>query len=278
MVILQKEVVSMHRLKKMLLEQMDYESRLLERFEKEIKIIPEGSLCLKKVKGNAYIYFQNKKLSENRLLSPKNKDEAYLIEKLRNKFFIKKSIHQLRKNKKIMEALLECFIPFDPGEIRNKLAPVYKEVQIIEWKSDMELELEKWKVEKKSENFLHPEGLRHISSKGQRVRSKSETIIADLLDYKDILYKYEEPLNINGQNFLPDFTILRTFDNRIIYWEHFGMIYDAEYRKNMEVKLLAYGNSGIIPWDNLIITFDSEEGNIDVSMISAVIDKMLLLK
>jgi len=267
----------MHRLKKMLLEQMDYESILLEKFENELKIVPPGSLSLKKVKGKSYIYYQNKKLAVNRLLSPKNKDDAYLIEKIRSKFFVKKSIHQLRKNNKIMETLLRSFVPFDPGEIRNQLAPVYKEVQIIEWKSDMELALEKWKGENNSKNFLYPEGLRHISSKGQRVRSKSETIIADLLDYKNISYKYEEPLNIKGQNFLPDFTILRTFDNRIIYWEHFGMIYDADYRKNMEAKLLAYGNSGIIPWDNLITTFDSNEGNIDVSIISAVIDKMLLL-
>jgi len=267
----------MHRLKKMLLEQMDYENSLLEIFEHELKTMPEGSLCLKKVKGNSYIYYQNKKVSENRLLSPKNEEEAYFIERIRRKFFIKKSIHQLRKNSKIMGELLGSFIPFDPGEIRNQLAPVYKEVQIIEWKSGMELALEKWKMENKDESFLYPEGLRHISSRGVRVRSKSETIIADLLDFKNILYKYEEPLNIKGQNFLPDFTILRAFDNRIIYWEHFGMIYDPNYRMNMEAKLLAYGNSGIVPWDNLIMTFDSNEGSIDVSTISAIIDKMLLL-
>jgi hypothetical protein len=277
MVRLQKEVLNMHRLKKMLVEQMDYESTLLERFEKEMQIMPEGSLCLKKVKGNSYIYYQNKKLSENRLLSPKKKEDSDLIGKIRKKFFIKKSIYQLRENRKIAEVMLRNFNPFDPEVIRNQLGSVYKEVQIIEWKSFMELELEKWK-ENKNENFLHPEGLKHISAKGQRVRSKSETIIADLLDYKNIIYKYEEPLNLNGQNFLPDFTILRSFDSRTVYWEHFGMIYDLEYRKNMEAKLLAYGNSGIIPWDNLIITFDSEEGSIDVSIISAVIDNMLLLK
>lgn len=44
----------MHRLKKMLLEQMDYESILLERFEKEMLTYSEGSLSLKNVKGNAY--------------------------------------------------------------------------------------------------------------------------------------------------------------------------------------------------------------------------------
>ena len=256
---------------------MDYESKLLERFEKEILTFPEGSLSLKKVKGNAYIYLQNKTLAERRLLSPKKKEDADMIEKIRKKYFVKKSISQLRKNKKIMESLLRGLNPFDPGEIRNQMSSVYREVQIIEWKSKMDLALEKWKVKDKGESFLYPEGLRHISAKGQRVRSKSEAIIADLLDYKNILYKYEEPLNICGQKFSPDFTIFRSFDNRIIYWEHFGMINDTEYKKNMEMKLLAYRNSEIIPWDNLILTFDSIEGNIDVSMISAIIDKMLLI-
>lgn len=267
----------MHRLKKMLLEQRDYESILLERFEKEILTFPEGSLSLKKVKGNAYIYLENKTLTERRLLSPKKKEDADMIEKIRKKYFVKKSIPQLRKNKKILETLSRDLNPFDPGEIRNQMSSVYREVQIIEWKSKMDLALEKWKVKDEGESFLYPEGLRHISAKGQRVRSKSEAIIADLLDYKNILYKYEEPLNIKGQKFFPDFTIFRSFDNRIIYWEHFGMTNDTEYRKNMEMKLLAYGNSEIIPWDNLILTFDSNEGCIDVSIISSIIDKMLLI-
>src|SRR5665648_929213 len=227
----------LHRLKKMLLEQRDYESILLDRFEKEIPTFPEGSLSLKKVKGNAYIYLHNKTLSETRLLSPKKKEDADIIEKIRKKYFVKKSISQLRKNKKIMDSLLRNLIPFDPGEIRNHMSSVYKEVQIIEWKSKMELALEKWKVKNEDENSL----------------------------------------NIRGQKFFPDFTIFRSFDNRIIYWEHFGMINDTEYKKNMEMKLLAYGNSEIIPWDNLVLTFDSNEGCIDVSMISSIIDKMLLI-
>jgi hypothetical protein len=267
----------MHRLRIMLQEQIDYESKLLDRFEKEILTFPEGNLSLKKIKGNSYIYFHNKRLSESRSLSPKKKNDAELIRNIREKYFVKKSITQLRKNKKIMNSLLKDFVPFDPGEIRNNMSTVYREVQIIEWKSIMDLTIEKWKENNECDSFLYPEGLRHISAKGQRVRSKSEAIIADLLDYRNILYKYEEPLNIKGQKFFPDFTVFRSFDNRIIYWEHFGMMNDMEYKKNMEMKLLAYRNSEIIPWDNLILTFDTEEGNIDVSMISSIIDKMLLI-
>lgn len=267
----------MHRLKKMLLDQMEYEKKMLEKFEVEISDLPDGSLCLKCIKGKSYIYFQNKSLNQCKFLSSKKNEDAELIYKLRKKFFVKKSISQLKTNKKIMEKVLEKFEPFDPGAIRGNLAPVYREIQIDEFKSKMESELENWKHGTKNDVVYLPEGLKHITAKGQKVRSKSEAIIADLLDYNNILYEYERVLHIEGQRFSPDFTILRGFDQREIYWEHFGMTYDAVYRKNMQIKLSVYENAGIIPWDNLILTFESDEGNIDVSMISAIIDKMILL-
>lgn len=51
---------------------------------------------------------------------------------------------------------------------------------------------------------------------------------------------------------------------------------DPAYRANMEMKLDAYGKVGIIPWKNLVVTFESEAGGIDVARINEVIKKMLL--
>ena len=47
-----------------------------------------------------------------------------------------------------------------------------------------------------------------LTEKGERVRSKSEKIIADYLYRKNILYKYEKPLYLNGYGIVyPDFYI-----------------------------------------------------------------------
>ena len=48
-----------------------------------------------------------------------------------------------------------------------------------------------------------------LTEKGERVRSKSEKIIADYFYRKNILYKYEKPLYLNGYGIVyPDFTLL----------------------------------------------------------------------
>lgn len=58
--------------------------------------------------------------------------------------------------------------------------------------------------------------------KGERVRSKSEQIIADRLYANGIPYKYECPLIVNGKLIHPDFTILRKSDRKEVYHEHLG--------------------------------------------------------
>ncbi len=69
----------------------------------------------------------------------------------------------------------------------------------------------------------HLESLIHRTRRGIAVRSKSEVIVADILDSLEISYKYEEPLysKSNPIDFrLPDFTA--SFEGNVYYWEHLG--------------------------------------------------------
>ena len=51
------------------------------------------------------------------------------------------------------------------------------------------------------------------TEKKERVRSKSEKIIADMLYHKNIPYKYECPVTLKGSGTIyPDFTCLRLTD------------------------------------------------------------------
>lgn len=66
--------------------------------------------------------------------------------------------------------------------------------------------------------------------KGERVRSKSEVIIADMLNRKGISYRYEYPVYLkNVGQIYPDFTVLDAIRRREIYWEHLGMMDDPDY-------------------------------------------------
>lgn len=89
----------------------------------------------------------------------------------------------------------------------------------------------------------HNLNLIYSTSKGDKVRSKSEVIIANLLFQNSIKYEYEKRLyyNENDLSILPDFTI-HLPDGREIYWEHLGMIGTEDYDKRWLKKLKIYND------------------------------------
>lgn len=82
---------------------------------------------------------------------------------------------------------------------------------------------------------------------GELVRSKSEWIIADKLHAAGIDYQYEQPLELDGLERFPDFTIVDDDSGSTWYWEHNGMLGNSEYRQRWERKLKAYRRQGILP-------------------------------
>jgi ATP-dependent exoDNAse (exonuclease V) alpha subunit len=92
----------------------------------------------------------------------------------------------------------------------------------------------------------------HRTARGEMVRSKSEVIVANILDSLGAEYAYEAPLEmLDGTSRLPDFTISRT-GKPPIYWEHLGMLDLSGYRADWDAKLGWYASHDIRPW--------SEEG------------------
>jgi hypothetical protein len=115
----------------------------------------------------------------------------------------------------------------------------------------------------------------HRTQRGVKVRSKSELFIADMLEAQELPYQYEIELPYNEYHFCPDFTVIRPRDGKVIFWEHFGMTHDSEYLKKMDLKLEKYRNMGIRPWDNLIISYDKEDGSLDAGVIRSLIEGWL---
>jgi ATP-dependent exoDNAse (exonuclease V) alpha subunit len=127
------------------------------------------------------------------------------------------------------------------------------------------------------------EGLIHRTRRGELVRSKSEVIIADGLDYAKVDYAYEKELVIDGVSKYPDFTIEDTETGRTFYWEHCGMLHNPDYRRRWELKLAWYKLHDIIPYTEgegdcgtLIVTRDTAKGGISSQAIKEVIDTVIL--
>lgn len=115
----------------------------------------------------------------------------------------------------------------------------------------------------------------HPTSRGIKLRSKSEVFIAEKLYEYNLEFIYEPGLYMNGKRYAPDF-VIQSRSGKEYFWEHFGLSGNGRYIKNQLIKIQDYIDYGIKPWDNLIITYDTYEGVIDQRIILSEIKNKLL--
>lgn len=111
----------------------------------------------------------------------------------------------------------------------------------------------------------------YYTRKGLRVRSKTEVIIADILDEMAVPFIYERPLRLNADVVHPDFTLLNMKNKKELYWEHFGMMDDIEYRNNAFLKIRKYEDAGLFQHDSLIWTFETSKYQINTKQLRKMI-------
>ncbi len=123
---------------------------------------------------------------------------------------------------------------------------------------------------------IHKENLRVPTRAGYMVRSKSEAIIVSLLMDAEIEFYYERPVSLAGNWFVPDFTCFNKKNKKIYYYEHFGMVDNADYNKSMYKKLKTYNDNGIYQDINLICTYETSETPLDMRDVQNQIKRFLL--
>lgn len=122
-----------------------------------------------------------------------------------------------------------------------------------------------------------------LTARGERVRSKSEVIIADTLFRHKIPYRYEYPLQVHrtpgsGDTITlhPDFLCLNTRTRTELYWEHFGLMDDPDYSANAAGKLRLYTENGILSGRDLIITMETQKEPLSTRSIEKLIEGFLI--
>ena len=121
--------------------------------------------------------------------------------------------------------------------------------------------------------ILFPEQLINITLNGEKVRRKSEVVIANLLFSFDISYVYERKLCGTvavGINY-PAFTMF-TKDDRIIIWVHVSGLSTSEKRKQFNQLKRWYKLNGFIEGETFFSTQDSIEGGVDSPTILEAIE------
>jgi len=117
------------------------------------------------------------------------------------------------------------------------------------------------------------------TSRGERVRSKSELIIANELLGRGIPYKYEMPLTLlDGEKeyiVRPDFTVLHRRTLKEIVIEHLGMMDNqGYYTKNLD-KISLYEKNGFLLGKNLLILHETSNNPLNMKVVKKYFDEYL---
>ena len=133
-----------------------------------------------------------------------------------------------------------------------------------------------WKASEYTSLGFTPDCAEFYTDNGERVRSKSEIIIANKLYRYNIPYRYEYPLQLqSGIITHPDFTCLNVKTRQEYIWEHFGIMDNAEYACNAIKKISDYANSGYVLGRNFIATFETANTPINANCIDSLIKSHL---
>ena len=260
-----------------ILAEIDLHEKAITRFSEELRESPDGSISEKIIKGKKYFYHLLKCTQSGILRQvyiPK-KDKELIIRLLRKKY-LQKGLKKLKSNIKVLRNLAEKYKPFFHLDTELKsIRDSYSTDENFNYFSKDKL-LNTWASEHFDKLEIYPERLVHSTYAGLKVRSKSEALIAGFLEMNEIPFRYEAKLEIMGQKFFPDFTVLKQRDGEILYWEHFGMINDDKYNQSMERKHTFFIRHGLIPWRNYIATYDSADGAIDALVIQNIIKAFIL--
>ena len=116
-----------------------------------------------------------------------------------------------------------------------------------------------------------------FTENGERVRSKSEKMIADKLKQLGIPYRYEAPLKLGRTTILhPDFTILNIRERKEYYYEHFGMMDNPEYIESALKRLELYEKNGIYPGDKLLFSWETVAMPLNMKLVEGMLKKFLV--
>jgi len=257
-----------------ILAEIDLLQQLIQRLECELGQMPEGKISRKFINNKQYLYHYYKTLDGSYHQKFMGKSDSCLAEKLKRKVFLLKSLPTLKRNYNALNMCAIRYKPYFSSDVVNGLIlPLEKQIDCCFEKNDI---IKAWLAEDFERNELFPDALIHTSAGGLKVRSKSEAIIAGLLENKEIPFRYEAKLEIGGKNYYPDFTILKPKDGKILYWEHFGMVQNPNYNQSMEQKLTVFLRNGLIPWENYVATYDSHNGSINASLIQSIIHAFII--
>ena len=242
-------------------------SKTIGTIEERLKHFPSGRIKIKKHKNGTYYYLS----TDDKEDQPIDKDDQ-LIQELIQKGYLKKALVLLKKEDKALKRVLNIYPTTLAEELYDQLSDERKAYAKPIMVGD-EKYARKWMERPYSRKSFKKDMPVYLTLKGERVRSKSEVIIADRLYANGIPYKYECPLKLGKKIIHPDFSILRLSDCSVVYHEHCGKMGDDTYIEDLVQRVNDYNEAGIIQGDRLFFSFETSKTPLDVRTIDNLINR-----
>ena len=242
-------------------------SRLAEQIAERLKHYPSGRIKIRR-RGD-YKYFYRSGLSGENDVYLGRKDTR-LIEDLIRKGYLESVLKASLAESQLLKETIANYPQYLAEDVYGTLSADRRDlVKPIILPDDQFIA--KWQSTSYTPKVFEENTPYYSTIRGERVRSKSEQIIADRLYAQKIPYKYECPLTLGDQVIHPDFTILRISDRTELYLEHCGRADDPNYTDGMVKRINLYSLSNIIIGNRLFLSFETSATPLDVRVIDNLI-------
>ena len=242
----------------------------------EIEKSPKGCLRISASRGSTQYY--HKTTSKNPVVKYIPKSDINLVYLLAQKNYDQKLMKELNKELDEINQFCNNYHPEDIQKVYDNFNIHRKALITPIMLSDKDY-IEQWENIEYEHMGFREETPEYYTAKGERVRSKSEIIIADELYRNQIPYKYEMPLQLQiGRktvDFYPDFTVLNKRTGKKWWIEHFGMMDKESYFENTLQKLDIYEKNNILLGKNLFFLHETSTSPLNISTLRKYIETYL---
>ena len=261
-------------LKKLLAERSQFLQHLIQESSQSLLSSPLGEIRFNKTHGR--IQYYHKTMSGKGLGNYIRKKDQEFASQLAQKEYNVRVIKAAEAELHSIQSFLMHFPEKHAEDVFSSLSPCLQPLVVPFYEPD-DVFLRHWlAVEYSSEIDIEADSPFH-TMRGEAVRSKSEVIIANLLEQYHIPYRYEYPLKLTGLGTVhPDFTILKKDTRQEFLWEHLGMMDDPEYVQKALRKIKFYHKNGYYEGGSLILTYESSFAPLDIHDAESIIKQFLL--
>ncbi len=247
--------------------------KIAKEIKERLKKAPQGNLRISNSHAKPEYYYKPEGASGGNGSYIKKRDMGQAIA-IAQRDYDRQLLGNIERRIALIEKFVERYVCMRPEDVYDMLNPYRRELVSPLVISDAEY-VKRWqRVEYQGKPFAEEVGS-IITERGERVRSKSEKIIADKLYAMAIPYRYECPITLaGGIRVYPDFTMLKMPERKEVYLEHFGLLDEESYLESTLRKLNSYSENGIFLGDNLLVTYETSRHPLSTKMLEGVLRNM----